>query len=335
MPPETDRIEPENRFVVKATLYAASAIALCLSVPAIAAGTRAGTVIDNTASATYDQNGTPITIDSNVSSLRVDELLDAVVAWSDPSDVQTTPNATGQVLAFALTNTGNGAETFSLATVSTIGGDQYDPTVTSVVLDDGDGVYEPAIDTVYVSGANDPLLNPDQSLTVFVVSTTPTGVADGNRGGVLLTASAATGTGAPGTGFAGQGEGGGNAIVGTSGADGSDDGYYQVSSATVALVKSAAVADPFGGTSPVPGSTITYTIIATTSGSGSLANLAINDAVPTGTTYVAGSMTLAGASLTDAADADAGRLAANAISVALGTVPGGQTRTVTFRVTIN
>lgn len=321
--------------LLRAAALASTSLALLVPAAAQAAGTRAGTVIDNTATATYDQGGTPVTVNSNIESIRVDELLDTVVGWSDSADVPTAPSATGQVLTFEVTNSGNGVEAFRLGTVSTIGGDQYDPTVTSIVIDDGDGVYEPGIDTVYVPGSNDPSLDPDESVTVFVLSTTPGTAVDGNRGGVQLTAAAVTGTGAPGTTFATQGEGGGDAIVGTSGADGSDDGFYQVAAATVGLAKSATVVDPFGGDSAVPGSVITYTIIATTAGSGSLPNLAINDAVPTGTTYVAGSMTLGGSALTDAADADAGRFAGNAVAVALGTVAGGQTRTVTFRVTIN
>lgn len=303
---------------------------------ALAAGTRAGTMINNTATASFDPGGgTTVTVDSNTHTMQVDELIDTTVAWGDPSDVVTTPGSTSQVLTYSVTNTGNGVETFTLGTVSTIGGDNYDPTVTSIVIDDGDGVYEPGIDTVYVPGSNDPTLNPDQVLTVFVISTTPTGLADGNRGGVLLTATSNTGTGAPGTSFAGVGEGGGDAVVGSTGGDGSDDGYYQVSAATVALVKSASVVDPFGGANAVPGATITYSIVATTSGSGSLAGLTINDVVPAGTTYKPGSIKLGGGALTDASDADAGAFSANAIAVALGTVPGGQTRTVTFQVVID
>ncbi|MEQ1688329.1 MAG: hypothetical protein ABL874_07130 [Sphingopyxis sp.] len=301
----------------------------------MATGTRAGTLIDNTATATYDPGSGPVTVNSNLHSLKVDELIDTTVAWSDSADVVTTPGATSQVLKYQVTNTGNGVETFGLSTVANIGGDQYDPSVTSIVIDDGDGVYEPGIDTVYVAGAGDLVLNPDQSITVFVVSTTPSGVVDGDRGGVRLVATSKTGTGAPGTSFAGAGEGGGNAVIGATGGDGENDGFYLVSSATVALVKSAKVIDPFGGTTSVPGSRITYTIIATTTGTGSLSGLSISDAVPTGTTYFPGSITLGGVVQSDAADTDAGSFASNIASVVLGTVAGGQTRTVTFQVTIN
>jgi uncharacterized repeat protein (TIGR01451 family) len=316
-------------------LTSAFAVGFMLSAGAAqAAGTRAGTVIDNTATATFDQNGTPTTVNSNTNSVRVDELIDTVVDWSDTADVPTSPGATGQVLRFGVTNTGNGVETFSLAVNPGIGGDQYDPTSVQIVIDDGDGVYEPGQDTIYVPGPGNPALNPDQTITVFLVSTTPGGLNNGDRGGVRLTATSTTGTGAPGTSFPGQGEGG-NAVIGTSGGDGSDDGYYAVTAATVTLAKSATVRDPFGGTTSVPGSIITYTLLATVNGGGSLANLTINDAIPTGTTYVAGSIRLGGTAQTDAADTDASSFASNAVAVALGTVPAGQTRTVTFQVTIN
>ncbi|MET1111995.1 MAG: hypothetical protein ABWX67_10770 [Allosphingosinicella sp.] len=305
--------------------------------PALAAGTPAGTNITNVATATYElPNGDEATIDSNIVTLMVDELLDVSVAWGDPADVSTPAGGAAQRLKFTVTNGGNGAESFALATVANGGGDDFDPTVTSIVLDtNGNGAYDAGIDTVYSSGSNDPELDPDESITVFVLSTIPAGAGDGHRGRVDLTAVAKTGSGAPGLSFAGQGQGGGNAVVGATGADGEDDGYYRVSKASVAFVKSAAVADAFGGTAAAPGSTITYTLAATVSGTGSLANLRVSDAVPAGTTYKAGSLTLEGSALTDAADADAGSFTGTAVNVGLGTVAAGATRTITFQVKID
>ena len=305
--------------------------------PALAAGTPAGTNIVNVATATYElPNGDEASVDSNIVTLMVDELLDVSVAWGDPSDVSTPAGGTAQRLKFTVTNGGNGAESFALATVANGGGDDFDPSVTAIVLDtNGNGAYDAGVDTVYSSGSNDPELDPDESITVFVLSTIPAGAGDGHRGRVDLTAVATTGSGAPGTSFAGQGQGGGNAVVGATGADGEDDGYYRVARASVAFVKSAAVADAFGGTAAAPGSTITYTLAATVSGTGSLANLRVSDAVPAGTTYQAGSLTLEGATLTDAADADAGSFTGTAIDVGLGTVAAGTTRTITFQVRID
>jgi uncharacterized repeat protein (TIGR01451 family) len=302
-----------------------------------ATGTAAGTTISNTATATYnDPGGNPRTTPSNQVDILVDELLDVTVTSADPGDITTTPGSTNQILTFTVTNNGNGSEAFRLTPNGTLGGDQFDPTTTSVVLDtNGNGVYDPGVDTVYTAGSNDPVLLPDASIKVFVLATTPSGAGDLDRGIANLTAAAVTGTGAPGTTFAGQGQGGGAAVVGTTGADGVAAGAYVVQNATVAFAKSAAIADPFGGTEPVPGSVITYTLTATVSGSGSLSNLAISDAVPANTTYQTGSITLQGSGLSDPVDTDVGEFTGTGIVVRLGTVAGGGTRTVTFRVRIN
>lgn len=302
-----------------------------------AAGTAAGTTISNTATATYtDPGGNPQTANSNQVDIKVDELLNVTVATADPGPVSVAPGSTNQVLSFTVTNTGNGSEAFDLTATTAIGGDQFDPTATSIVIDtNNNGVYDAGVDTVHVAGSNDLTLAPDQSRRVFVLSTIPGGSVDLDRGDLDLTAAARTGTGAAGTIFAGQGQGGGDAVVGTTGADGTDRGAYVVQNATMAFVKSASVLDPFGGTKSVPGAIVTYTLVATVSGTGTLTNLAIGDAVPANTTYQTGTITLQSAAMTDAADADAGVFAANAVTVQLGTVAGGQTRTVTFKVRIN
>ncbi len=309
--------------------------AFALPMQAEAAGTRAGSTISNTASASYDAGGGPATIDSNRVDLLVDELLDVTVDSSNPADVPTTPGATGQLLTFSVTNNGNGVEAFGLTTIANAGGDDYDPAVTQIYLDNGDGVFDAVADTLYTPGANDPSLDPDQSIAVFVLATTPGTVIDGNRGIVSLVAAAKTGTGAPGDSFAGQGEGGGDAVVGSTGADGTDAGAFAVSAATVTLVKSAVVTNSLGTADPIPGATITYTIVATVAGSGSVNGLAITDNIPADTSYAPGSITLGGTALSDAADADAGDYNGTRVNVALGTVAGGQSRTVTFRTTID
>jgi uncharacterized repeat protein (TIGR01451 family) len=324
------------RFATKASCFALCAtFGLAMAQPAFAAGTLAGTDIENIASATYDTPSGPVTIQSNTVVIKVDELLDVTVASTDPGDVTTAPGATGSVLTYQVTNTGNGSEAFTLTPNVANGGDDFDPTLTQVVLDtNGNGVYDPGVDTVYVAGTNDPVLAPDQSTRVFVITSTPVTVADGNRANVSLTAVANTGSGAPGTSFAGAGQGGGNAVVGTTGADGVDSGFLAVQAATVALVKSATIVDPFGGSRPVPGAIITYSIAANVTGSGSLNNLVITDPIPAGTAYQVGTITLQAATLTDAADADAGNYNGTRVSVAAGNVPAGQTRTVTFQVRI-
>ena len=308
---------------------------IAFSAPAFAAGTLAGTDIDNIAEATYDTPSGPVTIQSNIVTIKVDELLDVTVLTTDPGDITTAPGATGNVQTFRVANTGNGEEAFRLTANTGIGGDDFDPALTQIVLDtNNNGIYDPGVDTVYVAGTNDPLLQPDQSTIVFVITSTPIAVTNGNRGTTGLLAVAVTGSGAPGTSFAGAGQGGGNAVVGTTGADADANSFLAVQAASLALVKSATIVDPFGGNRPVPGAVITYTIVATISGAGTLNNVVITDPIPVGVTYQIGSITHDASTLTDAADSDAGNFNGTRVMVASGNVPAGQTRTVTFRTVI-
>lgn len=331
-------LRAKHSFARRNIAYFAAASALLLGASnAHAAGTLAGTDIVNVAQASYDGPGGTVTVDSNPVTITVDELLDVTVVSGDAGDVATTPSATAQVTTYQVTNTGNGSEAFTLAADTAKTGDDFDTTFEQIVLDTNDnGVYDAGVDTVYAAGTNDPVLAADESVTVFILSAIPATANDAERAEVELSATAVTGSGTPGTTFAGQGDGGGDAVVGSTGADGADSGFFVVQVADVALVKSATIVDPFGGTEAVPGATITYQIVATTSGSGSLTNLTIADDVPNDTTYVGESITLESAALTDSdADADEGSFDGTQIAVALGTIASGQTRTITFQVTID
>ena len=156
-----------------------SLLLLTVSAPAFAAGTVAGTDIQNIASATFDSPVGPVTIDSNTVVIKVDELLDVTVVTTDPGDVITTPGRTGNVQAFRVTNTGNGDEAFSLVANTANGGDDFDPALQQIVIDsNNNGVYDAGVDVVYVAGSNDPVIAPDQSKTIFVITSTPAGVAN-------------------------------------------------------------------------------------------------------------------------------------------------------------
>ena len=308
--------------------------AALITTPAHAGGVKAGTLIENTASATYDGGAGPVTIPSNTITVKVDELLDVTVTSRDSGPVSAAPGSA--VLTFELTNTGNGPEAYTLTANPAVAGNDFDTTVNGIAVDtNSNGVYDPGVDQMLTGPATTAAIAADASLTVFVLVTIPGGVADGDQSDVSLLAEAVTGTGAPGTAFAGQGAGGGNAIVGSTGANATATGSLSVGITDVDLIKSATVRDPFGGTGIVPGATITYAIRAEVRGSGSVSDLVVTDAAPADTTYVAGSLKLDGATLTDAADADAGRSSTSGISVDLGTVSGGSSHTVTFQVTID
>jgi uncharacterized repeat protein (TIGR01451 family) len=321
-------------------LALAGCLVLFVSRMSLAAGTAAGTSIQNTAQVTYTVGGSQVTTPSNTNAITVAERLDVnVTLQSGPVSVQG-----GQVrreLVLRVTNTGNGDEAFQLAMTSVIGGDNFDPTPTSPAIyfdTDASGTLT-AGDTAYVPGNNDPLLVPDAFVTVLVVNDIPTGLANGAIGRSRLTAQAKTGTGAPGTVFAGVGTGGVDAVAGSSGASSNATGEYVVSDVSLSNVKSATVLDPFGGTEPVPGARITYQILVNATGTGSAANAVIDDAIPANTTFVPGSLRLNAAALSDATDADAGEFIPGAnpgVRVHLGNLAAAAgTQTVLFQVTIN
>lgn len=305
-----------------------------VSVPAQAAGVVAGTLIQNTATATFTSGTSTGSIQSNTVTVKVDELLDVSVSGLTTGAVTT---ASGEaILAYSLTNTGNGPEAFVIGLDPAVAGNAFDVTVQSIFADtNGNGSYDPGVDQPLGAGATTALLAPDTSLKLFVVVSLPADAGDGETSQLRLTADAATGTGAPGTVFAGQGDGGGDAVAGASGGTGTALDSVLASLASVSLLKTATIADPFRGTQPVPGATVTYTLVATVSGTGSANGLHITDIIPAGTTYMPGSLTLEGIGLSDGADSDAGIAGASGIDVTIGTAPTGTSKTVTFAVTIN
>ena len=303
------------------------------AVPAMAGGVPAGVLIENTASATYTANSTTQTVDSNTVTLKVDEVLDVASASQESGPVSATTTA---VLRYKVTNTGNGPETFTLTANPAVTGNAFNATVTGLAIDvNGNGVFDSGIDTALTNGATSPVLAADAPLDVLVLVTIPASAAANATSKVELTATATTGTGAPGTLFAGAGVSGGDAVVGASTANAGSQATLTVNKVVVALVKSATILDPFGGTRPVPTAVITYSIVATVTGNGSVLGLAVNDAIPTGTTYQPGTLTLEGAALTDGADSDGGQASSSGVAVQLGDVAAGAQRTVTFKVKIN
>lgn len=329
----------------RALTLACAAMLLAAS-GARAVGTAAGTDITNTASVTADVGGSPVTATSNPHVVTVAELIDVDVTLLSIGNVLVNTPAAGQVLTYRVTNTGNGIDTIALSVNDVIGGDDFDPVPNSVYFDaNGSGLYEAGVDTLYVPGTNDPLLDANlpasDDVVVFVLSDIPAALASGNLGDSELLAASSTGTGLPGTVIAGAGEAGTDAIVGATGGDDLDRGTYQVSSVALAIAKSSAVVDPFGGAQPIPGATITYTLVVTVTGVGNADASVLTDAIPANTTYVAGSMTRNAAPLTDPSDApvddaDFAVTTPGAISVGLGSLPaGGPAETITFQVTIN
>lgn len=309
---------------------------------AMATGTPAGTVIQNSATIDFDLGGTPITLTSNTTSITVAERIDVTVTLQS-AQVQVSAGDTIRAILFRVTNIGNGTETFQLAIDSVLAGDDFDPLPSApdaIFFDtDGSGDFNIANDLPYSPGANDPNLAADASVDIFLVNDIPGTVVNGNIGRTELTATSATGTGAPGTVFPGLGDGGVDAVVGTTGGQAADVGEYIVVDVQANFVKSQLVSDQFGGTEPIPGATITYTVTIEITSAGTATATVFRDVVPANSTYVAGSILLNAASLSDAIDADAGEFdtsGAPTIVVRLGDLTSADgVQTVEFQVTIN
>jgi uncharacterized repeat protein (TIGR01451 family) len=307
-----------------------------------AAGTPAGTSIQNTAQVSYTLGSSTVTASSNTSSVTVAEILDAVLTIATPT-VQVSAGVTTEELVFTLTNTGNGTETFDLTALSAgVVGDDFDPTLATPAIyfdTDNSGDFS-AADVAYSAGANDPVLAADASVRLIVVNGIPNTAVNGNRGRSQLTAAAASGSSdIPGTSFGLVGDGGVEAVAGTTGGDAVLFGEYLVADVLLTVVKSQTIVDQFAGARPLPGARINYQIVVTASGSGTATATGFSDLIPANTTYVAGSLELNGAALSDTADTDAGTFVsapAPQVRVTLGDLSGASgPQTIEFAVTIN
>jgi len=327
------------------------AVTLCaclLAAPigADAAGTPAGTVIQNTATLTYSIGGTPGTATTPPAIFTVVELINVTLVSQDAANVAVGSPDSNRALTFLLTNTGNGPETFALGRNNAVAGDNYDPSNGSAGalflengLQPGFQASGPTADTLYVAGSNDPALAADASRIVYVVSDTPAGLATGNVGRVELTASSTTpgaAGAAPGTALVGLGQGGVDAVVGATRAQARQSGGYVVSGVAVAVVKSVvSVVDPAGGSNVRSGSIVTYRIVLTVNGSGVAQTLALDDPLPANTTYISNSITVNGAARTDAVDADNAEFSSGVVKVRFGDTAAPINHTIEFRVTVN
>lgn len=326
-----------SRFQIYVPILAVAS--LLLGNLASAAGTPAGTVIDNIAEVTFDLNGTTATQQSNVASITVEERIDVVVTLQS-GQVLVAANDANRSLLFSVTNTGNGSETFSLAIDSILAGDDFDPVpaVPAIYFDtDLSGDFS-AGDVAYDPGTNDPNMAADESVDILLVNDIPSTALNGQIGRSELSVAAGTGSGAPGDSFAGQGDGGVDAVLGSSGGLAVQFGEYLVSDVQMSIVKSVLVNDQFGNQDPIPGATLTYTATVEVT-TGAATGAAFRDVVPTGTTYSANSILLNGGALSDAVDADLGELdtsGAPTVVVRLGDLSQADgIQTIIFQVTID
>ncbi len=319
------RKDSGGRIGRKAALRVVVSATALVATPAFAA-TPAGTPIANTATLTFQAaDGSSPALTSNTVTLQAAEILNVTIAAD--AEARTTRGNETVAVGFVVTNTGNGTEDYTLAIGSAAAGVAVDRLA---VDSDGDGVYSATADQALAPGAA-LTLTPGQVVRVFVLVD-----AAQIGGGTAISArvTARTGSGAAGTTFPAAGDGGGDAIVGATGATASATSQLSPTAGLPTLTKSQSVLAPDGSARAIPGAIVTYRLVA--GFVGATRGVVIDDPVPAGTSYVPGSLRLDDATLTDAGDTDAGTASATAIRVALGDVAadGAGSRTIQFSVKI-
>ncbi|MDH4106753.1 MAG: DUF11 domain-containing protein [Gammaproteobacteria bacterium] len=337
---------------------------------ALAAGTLAGTTVENLAEVNYqvggvDQeviessptgNSTPgaglgVTTDFVVDN-RVDFTL---VESGDLGHATVTPGELDEFLQFQLTNTGNATQDFLLTALNLALGSDVDGNIDTdqmanieVLVDDGDDVLDAGDVDNWVDE-----LAPDAQITIFVRADATPAVdfLAGDVANIELQAVAASAAdpGNPGTAVT---EDNGPDVIdavqivfGDAGEDNlesAQDGYI-VSSASLTVTKeSLLIADPFnGGTNPkhIPGAVVQYTITVANAGTEAATNVVLTD--PLTDVLPIGNVTTdnGAADSCTVSDADADFCGFTGGTLTIGPsasldVPAGGQLTVTFQVEI-
>ena len=269
-----------------------------------AVGTAAGTLIENTATASFSVAGVNDSV-SDTADFNVDEIINVDVTGelTLPSAVTVDTPETDAVTEFLVTNNGNGTETFDLTVDGALGGDDFDVALngTFVYIDNGDGSFNLADETAVTGGQI--TLTPDQQVRLFVLADIPASLSDGDD--ALISVQAQTSnpdlsSGTPGDTDTGGGDGGVNAILGATGGIDSDTQQYTVTAVEVQISKTILNVNDFFGADDandlfIPGAEVTYQIVVNVVGStGSADSLTITDSIDPadGIAYIRESVTV-------------------------------------------
>lgn len=275
-----------------------------------AAAPAAGTNISNIATASYvDGTSTTRTVTSN----EVKTTVLQVGSFTLEQNRTATANPNGVVtLSHVLTNTGNGTDEFTLG-LANVSGDAFDFSNIAIYLDaNKDGV--PDNNTNLMGQVI--TLNAGESVGLVVVGTTASTAKADESGQLTLSAAS------------------GYITVPADKTKTNTDTVKIVGGAVIQVTKSANV------TAVARGDTVTYELTYKNTGNADATNLTIEDILPAGVTYVAGSARWSGqtAALTDAANDETAakyKYESGILTLVLASVPRNSTGKLTFQVTVN
>lgn len=291
-----------------------------------AKGTLAGTTVQNRADIVYSLGGVDYNLSTNIDSFVVDQIVDIGISWQDNSAVEAGAGDNASVLTFLLTNQGNGDDNISLAYDHNTTSSSFIPLNPLIYIDsNANGIYDPTIDQI-ISNIT---LAADANATLFIVSDIP----DSNlsAGSSSFDSISATSTTSANQSADRQDE---VDVVVRTGTD-EAEGEYRVRDYFLRSVKLSAVRSDDNQTHT--GSIITYTIdlsIGGNSAGRTISGVVLEDVIPIGTVYQAGSLRLDGINLSDPADGDAGSYDGSKIRVDVGTLSGAIHKKVEFDVQV-
>lgn len=305
------------KFAARAAMLTGTATAGLWAAQAHAAGTIAGTNIDNNATVSFSVGGSPVqSVPSNTARFVVDRKVNLAVAEVGGTPTLVSLGAADQVTTFTVTNLTNAVQDFRLETdqqsvsIPLLGTDNFDVTSLRAFVDaNNNGVYDVNVDTADFIDE----LAPDASATVFIVANVPN-TPGASTAFVSLNAVAAAG-GTPNTR--------GADLVATSlltpdnaltvdvvfaddtglldqprnGAQRAFDSY-RIATASVSMTKtSRVVSDPINllvNPRAIPGATLEYCLTVTNAGPGTVTGVSITDSIPANTSYQPNSLTVGG-----------------------------------------
>ncbi len=220
------------------------------------------------------------------------------LAFADPGDEVT--------YSLCFTNDGNGDDIFNISYVSNFW-------LWTFYWDfNGNGTIDPD-DILLTDTNNDGIIDlgslaADETVCIIALTTVPAGTNDGTEEVISVTATSV-----------------GNPAVSDSG-----EMVVTVTAPSLSLVKSVTPEGP-----QPPGTVLTYQVDIMNIGTGQATQVVITDPIPANTTYVAGSLSLAGVAKTDAADGDSGTFSNNTAQFTIPSLGAGGSTYVTFQVTID
>lgn len=270
----------------------------------------AGTSIGNQASATYtDASGISRSVTSNVVKTIVQQVASLTLT---ANGAQTSSPGSSVYYPHTLTNTGNGADTFTLAASN---GSGFSMTGIQIFADNGSG--QPTGSPITSSGP----LAAGAVFKFIVVAIVPASATTGQTNALNVTAT---------SGFS-------SALSASN-----TDTTTVTNNAVISVTKSISASSGAAGSGPY-----TYTLTYTNTGNNTATAVTLNDIVPAGMTYVAGSgrWSVTGTTALSDTGSSSGTApntitaqytsASTTLKYVINQVTAGQSGTVTFQVNVN